>query len=181
MVALAKAKPGELNYASGGTGSSAHLAGELFNSLANVKIVRINYKGTGPALNDLVAGQVQVMFASPGSAVPSIKAGRLRALAVTTSRPSRLFPDLPTVAAALPGYEMTATAGVWAPAGTPATVVRRLNQEMVRVLDQPDVKEKLFKLGVEGGGDSPEEFSAIIKAEITRMGKVIKEAGIREE
>ena len=181
LIALAKTRPGELNYASGGTGSSAHLAAELFNSMAKVSIVRINYKGTGPALNELVAGQVQMMIATPGSVVPHIKSGRLRALAVTSPAPSRLFPGLPTVAASLPGYEITAKAGVLAPAGTPATIVSRLNQEMVRVLNQQEVKDKLFSLGVEAGGNSPEEFGAMMKSDIARMSKVIKEAGIRAD
>jgi len=181
LIALAKTRPKDLNYASGGTGSSSHLAAELLNSMAKVDIVRINYKGTGPALNDVIAGQVQMMIATPGSVVPNIKSGRLRALGVTSPDPSRLFPGLPTVAAALPGYEITAKAGVLAPAGTPAAIVNRLNQEMVRVLNQQDVKDKLFSLGVEAGGNSSEEFGAMMKSEMARMGKVIKDAGITAE
>ena len=181
LIALARSRPRALNYGSGGTGSSAHLAAELFNSMAKVEIVRINYKGTGPALNDVIAGQVQMMIATPGSVVPNIKSGRLRALAVTSSEPSRLFPGLPTVASTLPGYEITAKAGVFAPAGTPAGIVSRLNQEMVRTLNNPEVKERLFGLGVEATSSSPEEFSAIIKSDITRMGKVIRDSGIQME
>ncbi len=181
LIALAKVKGEQLNYASGGTGSSAHLAFELFNSMADTKIVRINYKGTGPALNDVIAGQVQMMIATPGSVVPNIKSGRLRALGVTSPEPTRLFPGLPTIASALPGYEITAKAGIWAPAGTPPAVIHRLNQEIVKVLAQPDTREKLFNIGVEAGGNTPEEFSAIIKSDITRMAKVIKEAGIAPE
>jgi tripartite-type tricarboxylate transporter receptor subunit TctC len=181
LIALATTRPRELNYASGGTGSSSHLAAELFNSMAKVQIVRINYKGTGPALNDVLAGQVQMMIATPGSVVPHIKSGRLRALAVTSSEPSRLFPGLATVATTLPGYEMAAKAGFLAPAGTPGVIINRLNQEMVRVLNSPEVKEKLFGLGVEATSSSPEEFGASIKADISRMGKVIKDSGIQGE
>jgi tripartite-type tricarboxylate transporter receptor subunit TctC len=181
FIALAKSRPKDLNYGSGGSGSSAHLAAELFNSMANVQIVRINYKGTGPALNDLLAGHVQMMIATPGSVTPNIKSGRLRALAVTSPKPSRLFPELPAVANTLPGYEITARAGVLAPAGTPSSIVNRLNQEIVRVLDQPDVKDKLFSLGVEAGGNTPAEFGAMIKSEMARMSKVIKAAGISPE
>ncbi len=181
LIALAKARPGELNYASAGTGSAAHLAGELFNSVANVKTVRINYKGTGPALIAIVAGEVHVMVATGGALVPNIQSGRVRALAVTTPEPSALFPGLPAVAETLPGYEITIMGGVLAPAGTPAPIINRLNQEMVRVLNQPDVRDKLFKTGVETGGISPEAFGNMIKSEIARMGKVIKDAGIRED
>jgi len=181
LIALAKARPGDLNYAAGGIGAPTHLAGELFNSMSKVKIVRINYKGSAPALNDLVAGHVQLMFA-PGSVAPQIKAGRLRALGVTNASPSVLFPGIPTIASSgVPGYEATSVWGLVAPAKTPAAVINRLNQEVLLVLSKPDVKERLLNAGIEVVGNSPEAFASFIKGEIDRMGKVIKDAGIRDE
>ena len=181
LIALARARPGDLNYAAGGIGAPTHLAGELFNSMAKVKIVRINYKGSGPALNDLLAGHVQLMFA-PGSVAPQIKAGRLKALGVTNSSTSVLFPGIPTIASSgVPGYEATSVWGLVAPAKTPAAVVSRLNQEVALVLNKPDVKEKLLNAGIEVVGNSPEAFAAFMKGEIARMGKVIKDANIRDE
>jgi tripartite-type tricarboxylate transporter receptor subunit TctC len=179
LIALARSRPGELNVATGGTGSSAHLAAELFNAMAGVNIVRINYKGTGPALNDIIAGQVQLMFAAAAGVATHIKSGRLRALAVGTAEPSRLTPDLPTVAATLPGYESSAISAVFVPARTPVALINRLNREIVRAINRESVKEKLLGTGVEPVGNSPSELARMIKAEITRMGKVIKDAGIR--
>ncbi len=182
LIALAKSRPGELNYASALAGGTIHLAAELFKAMAGVNIVRVPYKGSGPALNDLIAGQVQVMFATAGSVAPHIKSGRLRALAVTTSQPSALAPGLPAVAAAgLPGYESVAMFGMFAPARTPATIISRLHQEIVGVLNKADVKQRFFNVGVETVGSSPEEFAAAVKSEIARMGKVIKSAGIRAD
>lgn len=181
LIALAKARPGELNYGSSSTGSVNHVAAELFKSMAGVSLARVNYKGAGAALNDLMGGQVQVMFATAGTVTGHIKSARLRALAVTTAQPSELAPGLPTVAASgLPGYESSSLSGVFAPAGTEAVVITKLNQEIVRVLHRPDVKELLFKSGVEVMGSSPEDFTATIKAEIARMSKVIQDAGLRE-
>lgn len=182
LIALAKARPEALNYSSTGTGGAPHLAAELFNSMAGVKIVRINFKGGGPAGNALLAGEVQLSFASPTAVVPFIKSGRLRALAVSSARPSPLAPGLPTLAASgLPGYEVVTMVGLFAPAKTPAPVINRLNQEFARVLNQPDVKEKLFNAGVEAVGSSPEEWGAAVKSDMTRMGKVIKDAGIKAD
>jgi tripartite-type tricarboxylate transporter receptor subunit TctC len=182
LIALAKAKPGALNYASGGTGSSAHLAGELFKALAGVNLVQIPYKSNGAAINDLIGGQVQVMFATAGSAGPNVKSGKLRALAVTGLQPSPIMPGLPTVAASgVPGYEAESVTVVLAPAKTPATLVSRLNQEIVRVLNRADVKERFFNLGLETVGSTPAQLSATMKSEIARLGKVIKEAGIHEQ
>jgi tripartite-type tricarboxylate transporter receptor subunit TctC len=181
LIALAKAKPGALNYGSGNSGSITHLAAELFNSMAGTKIVRIPYKGAGPALNDLVAGQVQVMIATGSSSTAFIKSGRLRALAVTGAEPSSLFPGLPTVSASgVPGYEAVAFSGIFTTAGTPAAIVGRLNREMVNVLRQADVREKLLNLGIETIASTPEKLAATVKSEMVRMGKVIKDAGIRE-
>ena len=181
LVALAKAKPGELNYGSSGTGGSNHLAAELFRFMAGVNIVRINYKGAGPALTALLAGELQLMFPTAGAVTPHFKAGRVRALAVTSAEPTALFPGVPTVAAVLPGYESISIYGVFAPAKTPRTIIDKLNQEIVRFLNRSEVKEKFFTAGMEAVGSSPEQFAATVKSEMTRMGKVIKDAGIRTE
>jgi len=179
LIALAKAKPGELNYASGSIGSTPHLAPELFKRMASVDIVRVPYKGSGPALIDLIAGQVQVMFPTATGGLPHVKAGRLRALAVTSARPSALVPGLPTVAEALPGYESGVMYGVFVPARTPDAIVRRLNQESVRFLNTPEARERYFSAGVEVVGSSPEQLAAAVKSEMARMGKIIRDAGIR--
>lgn len=182
LVAYAKAHPGELNYGSGGTGSSTHLSVELFKSMTGVDIVRVPFRGNAPALNALVAGQLHVMFATAGAVAPHLQSGRLRALAVTSAQPSPLAPGLPTVAASgLPGYESTQIYGVFAPAGTATAIVRGLNAEIVRVLGRADVRERFLASGVEPVGSSPEQFAATIKSEIARMGKVIKNAGLRED
>ncbi len=182
LIALAKSKPGELNYASSSTGATPHLAAELFKAMAGVNIVRIPYKGSGPALTALVGGQVQLMFPNVGAATPHLKSGRLRALAVASAQPSTLAPGLPTAAAAgLPGYESSSPFGIFAPARTPVKLVALLNQEMVRILNAPDVREKLFSSGVEVVASSPQELAAVIKAEMAKWGKVIKDAGIRDE
>jgi tripartite-type tricarboxylate transporter receptor subunit TctC len=180
LIALAKSKPGQLNYASSGLGASNHLAAELFKAMAEVDIVRIGYKGASPGLNDLIAGQVQVMFPTAGAAVPLIKSGRVKALAVTGLERSAVAPDLPTIAASgLPGYESLAIYGIFAPAGTPRPIIGRLNKEIVRVLATPEVKSLFFKLGMETVGGSPEQLGAKVKSEMTRMGKVIQAAGIK--
>ncbi len=180
LITLARARPGDLNYASGGTGSSPHLASELFNSMAGIKIVRVNYKGTAPGLTALMAGEVQVMFATSG-ATSHVKSGKLRALAVTSAKPSALFPGSPVLAATLPGYESASLVGMFAPANTPAAIINRLNQEFVQILNQPEMKEKLFNTGVEVVASSSQELAATIKSDMARMGKVIKDAGIRAE
>jgi tripartite-type tricarboxylate transporter receptor subunit TctC len=179
LITLARAKPGQLNYGSGATGAAAQMAMELFKSLANVDITQISYRGNGPAVVALVAGEVQVAFATPASVAPHVKAGKLRPLAVTTSEPSALLPGLPTVAqSGLPGYEMVSVVGMFAPASTPDAIVRRLNQEIARVLHTPLVKEKFLNSGVEVVASSPEEFAAKIRSEMNRLGPVIRKAGI---
>jgi tripartite-type tricarboxylate transporter receptor subunit TctC len=180
LVVLAKAKPGELNYAAGTIGVSPHLAAELFKALAGVNIVRVPYKGGGPALNGLIGGEVHLMFPNAGSVMPHIKSGRVRALAVSTARPSALAPGLPTVAAAVPGYETGAVICVFAPARTPPAIVDLLNREIVRVLNDAVVKERLFNSGSEVVANSTGEFAAFIKSDMARMGKVIRDAGIHE-
>ncbi len=182
LVTAAKAAPGKLNYATGGTGSTPHLAAELLKSMAGINIVRINYKGSTPALNGLLSAEVHLMFAIAAAAMPHVKPGRLRALAVTSAQPSPLVPGLPTVAASgLPGYESGTTIGVFAPAGTPAALINLMNQEMARVLEKPDTKEKCFNVGMETVGSSPEVFAALVKSDIAKWGKVIRDAGIRAE
>jgi tripartite-type tricarboxylate transporter receptor subunit TctC len=182
LIALAKSRPGALNYAAGSSGSTPHLAAELFKSMAGVNIVRVPYKNNAAAYGDLISGQVQMMFATSGGATPHIKSGRLRALAVTDDQPSALLPGLPTVAASgLRGFESASVYGMFAPAGTAPTMIKRLNQEIVQVLHRPDIKERFAASGVEPVGSSPEEFAGKIKSEIARLGKVIKEAGIRED
>jgi tripartite-type tricarboxylate transporter receptor subunit TctC len=182
LIALAKAKPGELNYASSGTGASNHLAGELFKVMSGIDIVRIAYKGAAQGLNDLIGGRVQLMFPTSVAATPYVKSGQVRALAVTSAEPSALAPGLPTMAAAaLPGYESIAIYGVFAPARTPPAIIRKLNAEIVRVLNAPDLKERFFNIGMEPVGGSPEQLAATIRSEMARIAKVIKEAGIRSE
>lgn len=182
LIALAKARPGVLNYPSGAAGGVSHLSGELFKAMAGIDIVRIPFKGTNPALNALLGGQVQLMFATSVAVAPHIKSGRLRALAVTSAEPSALVPGLPTLAASgLPGYESVAMFGVFAPAKTPATLISQLNREIVRVLNRAEVKERVFNAGSEAVGSSPEKFAAAMRAEIAKMGKVIRDAGIRDE
>ena len=181
LIALAQNKRGELNYASASTGGTPHLAAELFKSMAGIDMVRVQYKGTGPAINALIAGEIQVSFPSASAVLPHVKSGRLRALGVTTSRPSSLAPGRPTVAETLPGYESVQMYGLFAPARTPESVIRVLNQEVARFLKTPATQNQISALGSESVGSTPQAFSAAIKAEVARMSKVIKDAGIKEE
>jgi len=155
---------------------------ELFKSMAGVNIVRVPYKGNAPALNDLIAGQIQVMFVTAATVTPHLASGRLKALAVTSAEPSVLAPGLPTVAASgLPGYESISIYGLFAPSRTHASIIRLLNQESAQFLKTTEVKERFFKVGVETVGSTPEEFAAVIKSDMVKMAKVIKDAGIRED
>lgn len=181
LIALARSRPGELNHSVGITGSSSQLASELFKVMAAINMVAVPYKGIGPALTALVGGQVQVSFGNPSAVTPHLKSGRLRALAVTSAQPSILFPDLPTVAATLPGYESVSMFGIFAPAKTPAAVINRLNQEITRALNTPAIKEKFLAVGIETVASSPERLGAAVKSEIARMGKLLRDAGIRAE
>ena len=180
LIALAKARPGELNYGAS-SGGATHLAAEMFKQMAGVNIVRIPYRGNGPALNDLIGGQIHLMFPVAAAVLPHIKTHRVRALAITSARGSDLVPDLPTVAATVPGYESVSIHAMMAPAGTPAAIINRLNQEIIRVINLPDVREKFLKATTEVVGSTPEQLAAVIKLEMARMGKVIKDAGIRED
>ena len=182
LIALAKAKPGELNYSTTVSGSAAHIAGELLKSMAGINIVRIGYKGNAPALLAAESNEVQMSFLSPGTVGPAMKSGKVRPLAVTSAKPSVLFPDLPPIAAAgLPGYESVNITGLFVPVNTPEPIIRKLNQEIVRVLNSAEVKNKILSTGVEPATSSPEEFSTAIQLDIARLGKVIKEAGIKAE
>ena len=180
LVALAKAKPGQLNYATGGTGSSNHLAAELFKSMAGIDLVRIPYKGSGPAVNDLVSGQVQIMFPTTAAGMPHVKSGRLKALGVTSLQRSALAPGLATVAeSGVPGYESVVMYALFAPAKTPAAVIKRLNKEVVQYLKSPAGTERFFTAGIEVVASTPGELATAMKSEMTRMGKLIKDAGLR--
>jgi tripartite-type tricarboxylate transporter receptor subunit TctC len=180
LIALAKAKPGELNYGASGTGSSNHLAAELFKSMAGINIVRVNYKGAGPALTALIAGEVQLMVPTAGAATPHVKAGRIRVLAVTSAEPSAFAPGIPTVAASgVPGYEAVTLYSVFVPAATPRPIIDKLNGEIVRLLKRPEMMEKLTNAGLEPAGSTPSQLAAIVKTETERMSKVIKASGIR--
>ena len=182
FVALAKARPGALNYGTTGIGSSPHLAAELFQAMAGVQFVRISYKGAGAALTDLIGGQIQLSFATASSVSPHLKTGRLRALGVSSARESILLPGLTTIAAAgLPGYESSSLQGVFAPAGVQAPILQKLSQEIMRYLHSSDAREKFLAVGVEVVGSTPEQFTATMKTEMSRMGKVIRDAGIRED
>ncbi len=180
LIALAKAKPGDINFATGPSGAIPHLSAELFKAMAGIDIVHIAYKGVGLAVTDLIGGRVQMMFPNASAALPHVKSGRLRGLAVTSAQPSTLAPGFPTLAASgLPGYECVAMYAVFVPAKTPAALVKRLNQEIVRVLNRPDIREKFLNASTEVIASSPEELAATMKSEMTRMGKVVKAAHIR--
>jgi tripartite-type tricarboxylate transporter receptor subunit TctC len=180
LIALAKAKPGALDYATGATGSSNHIAGELFQSMAKVKLTRIPYKNGSLQATDLLSGYVQIMFAS-ASMTPYIKSGRLRGVAVASAQPTALFPGLPTIASAgLPGYESGSYYVVFAPVKTPEPMIAKINQEAVRFLKTPEAKDRFLNAGMEAVGSTPAELGALIKADIARLSKVIKDANIRE-
>jgi tripartite-type tricarboxylate transporter receptor subunit TctC len=182
LVALVKAKPGQVNFASTGIASVGHLTGELLNTLAGMKMTHVPYKGGGQAIIDLVGGHVQVMFSGFSAAMPHIKSGRARALAVTGPKRSPALADVPTLAEqGFPGVEATAWYGVLAPAGTPQPVVTRLHGEIVKILRVPDVVQKLDGLGFEIVGSQPAEFGAYIKSEITKWAKVVKASGAKAD
>ena len=182
LIALARAKPGELNYGSGASGGAAHITGEMLKSMAHIDIVRIPYKGDGPAMTGVIRGEVQVMFPTASSVLPHLKSNRLKALAVASAQPSALLPGMPTVAAAgLPGFESGTLVGILAPVKTPSAIITRLNQEIVLILNKVEVREKFLSMGVETIASSPEVLAATMKAEIARLSKVIREAGIRAD
>jgi len=182
LVALAKSRPGQLNFASSGTGTAPHLSGELFKALAGVNLVHIPYKGSPPAVTDLMAGEVALMFSPSSTVLPHVKSGRLRALAVTTASRLPSLPDLPTVAeSGLKGYETITWFGFVAPAKTPPAVVTRLNAEIVKVLALPDVRNQFGIQGIEVLGGTPEQFASTIRDEIAKWAKVIRLSGAKAE
>jgi len=182
LIALAKSSPGRLNYASSGSGAAAHLAGELFKAMTGVDMVHVPYKGAQPALTDVIAGQAQLMFATSASVIPYIKAGRLRALAVTAAQRSASIPELPTVAeAGVPGFEAITWHGVVVPAATPAALVARLNRDIVAALKERELRERLEALGAEVAPGTPREFADYIAREIPKWAKVVKDSGARAE
>jgi tripartite-type tricarboxylate transporter receptor subunit TctC len=182
LISLAKAKPGELTYASGGTGTGNHMAAELFKSVAGLDIRHIPYKGVLAAVPDLLGARVSMMFSPLPVVLPLVREGKLRAIAVTSLKRSTSAPDVPTVAeSGYPGFEVTIWYGLVAPAGTSPAIIRRLQSEIVKALAQPDLRAKLAEQGLEAIGNSPEQFAAVIKAETPVWAKVIKEAGIKPD
>jgi tripartite-type tricarboxylate transporter receptor subunit TctC len=180
FIAYAKANPGKLNFGSGSTGSAGHLAGELFKTMAGVDMTHVPYKGAGPAMQDLVAGQIQLMFDNLASSLGQIRAGKVRALAVTTAKRTSLAPDLPTIAeSGLPGFDINTWFGVFVPAKTPQPIVDRLHAEFTRALAMPDVRQKMIDLGAEPVGSTPAEFAALIRSEKDKYARVIKASGAK--
>ncbi|HYK12387.1 MAG TPA: tripartite tricarboxylate transporter substrate binding protein [Burkholderiales bacterium] len=180
FIAVAKARPGKLNFASTGNGTSQHLSAELFKFMAGLDMVHIPYKGTAPALTELVAGQVDLAFENMPALIPHIQAGRLRALAVTTTKRSAVMPELPTIAeAALPGYDASVWFGVFAPAGTPRPVVDRLHGEILKALQTQDLKSRMVAMGTDVSGMGPDDFSAYVRKEIPKWANLVKAAGVK--
>lgn len=182
LIAFARARPGQMNYASAGTGTYPHMTMELFLSMAKLKMVHIPYKGTGPAMIDMVAGHTSVMAATILTGMPQIRAGRLRPLGISSAVRSAVVPEIPTVAeAGLPGFESVQWYGLLAPAQTPKEIVNRLHAEMVRILQQPEIKERIAGDGADPVGTTPEEFARYIQTELVKWAKVAREAGIKQE
>lgn len=179
FIALAKSKPGQLNYAA--TGTNNLIAAELFNHMAGVKTVAVNYKGTGQALNALLSGEVQMFVISPLIALPQVKAGKLRAIGLTGLKRSPVLPDLPTIAETLPGYEQIVWHSVVVPAKTPKPIVAKLSRELMRILKQPDVHERFAAQGLDAIGSTPEELAALIKKELVLYGKMVKQIGLKPQ
>lgn len=180
FIKLAKSKPGKLNFGSGSTGSAGHLAGELFKTMAGVDMAHIPYKGAAGAMQDLIGGRVDLMFDNLASSLSQVKGGRVRALAVTTSKRTKLAPELPTIAeSGLPGFDISTWFGIFVPAGTPRPVVDRLHAEFTRALAAPDVREKMLALGAEPVGSTPEQFTAYVKAEAAKYAKLVRTSGAK--
>ncbi|MBX9813061.1 MAG: tripartite tricarboxylate transporter substrate binding protein [Burkholderiales bacterium] len=180
LVVLAKSKPGQISYASAGAGTGTHLAGEMFKIMAGVDMVHVPYKGGGAVISDLLGGQVALTFATLPSVMPYVKAGRLRAVAMTTTQRWPGLPEVPTIAeSGFPGFEISTWIGLLAPAGTPKDVVGKLHGEMVRILKLPDVRERFESLGMEPVGDTPDQFAQYIRSELAKYAKVVKQSGAR--
>ncbi len=182
LVSMARLKPGVLHYGAGGAASPNLLAGDLLKAMARINIITVSFRGLAPALNALIGGEVELGFASAVSAMPHVRTGKLRALAVTAAQPTILAPGLPTVAASgVPEYESVSIYGLLAPVTTPVTIINRLHQEIIRVLNTEDIKEKFFKFGADTSGISPQQYAARISSDIAVMGKIIRDNGIRGE
>ena len=182
LIAYAKANPGKLNFASSGNAAAQHLAGESFKIAADVQMQHVPYKGSAPALTDLIGGQVQLMFDSMPSAMPHVKAGKLRPLAVTTAKRSAAVPDLPTVAeAGVPGYDISTWYGLWAPKGTSREITERIASETAKILKVPDVRERYAALGAEPVGSTPDEFAAYCRSELSKWAKIVRESGAKAD
>lgn len=181
LIALAKAKPGAISFASSGNGSTAHLSSELFKSMTGINIVHIPYKGAGPALTDLVGGQVQIMFTGISSTLPYVKAGRLKALGVSSEKRVPILPDVPAVNEEIAGYEVNTWYGVFAPVQLPKPIVGKLNQTLAKIFATPDARQRLAALGAEPVTMTPEQFALVVRKEIAKWAKVIEESGARPE
>jgi tripartite-type tricarboxylate transporter receptor subunit TctC len=182
FIRLAKTKPGQMNFGSGGSGTSNHLAGELFNIVAGVKLVHVPYKGVNLAMNDVLSGQIHLVVIGVPAAAPHIKAGKLRALALVAPQRAAALPEVPTVAeAGLPNFEVTTWYGILAPAGTPRTIVTRLNAELVKTMHAPELKERLAAMATDPATSTPEEFADYIKREIVKWGEVVRQAGLKAD
>jgi tripartite-type tricarboxylate transporter receptor subunit TctC len=179
---VAKAKPGQLNYGSAGTGTSPHLTFELFKRMASIDVVHVPYKGTGPAITDLVGGQVQTMITGVVALMPHVKSGKLRALGVTSAKRVAALPDVPTVAeSGVPGFDVSSWFGVFLPAHTPGPIVMKMNAEIRRTLEQPSVRQRLIDQGADPSSNTPEEFAAYVKTEMARWGEVVRSTGARAD
>jgi tripartite-type tricarboxylate transporter receptor subunit TctC len=182
LIALARAKPGQLAYVSLGSGSMGHLSGEMLASLASVKLLHVPYKSLGQAIPDLISGQVQLLFLGIASAQAQVKSGKLRAIAVSGAKRSRMMPQLPTVAeSGVKGFDLTGWYGAFVPAGTPQDIIARLHKEIVRALQMPDVRDRLSADGAEVVGNSPREFDAFVRSELVKWAKVVKLSGAKAE
>jgi tripartite-type tricarboxylate transporter receptor subunit TctC len=182
LIAYGKANPARLNFASSGNAAAQHLAGESFKIATGVQMQHVPYKGSTPALTDVIGGQVQLMFDSMPSATPFVKSGKLRALAVSTSKRSPAFPDLPTIAeAGVPGFDISTWYGLWAPKSTPKDIVERIAVEVAKILKSPEVRDRYAALGAEPIGSSPEEFAAYCKSELLKWGRIVKESGAKAD
>jgi tripartite-type tricarboxylate transporter receptor subunit TctC len=182
LIALAKARAGDLNYASSGSGTPAHLAGELFKSMAGINIVHVPYKGSPPALTSVLSGETSMLFSPVTIAIPHTKSGKLRALGVTTAKRSKLVPELPTIGeSGLPGYEVTQWYGMQVPAGTPKDVIAKINGEVGKILAMPDIVEKLVLFGAEPAPSTPEFMTAYVKSEVEKWAKVVKASGAKAD
>jgi tripartite-type tricarboxylate transporter receptor subunit TctC len=179
LIATAKAKPGQLNYGSAGAGSSSHLAVELFKTMAQVEMTHVPYKGTGPLIADILGGQIALTIASAVPLTPQVKSGRMRALGVTGPRRSAVFPDVPAIAEALPGYEVVNWFGIMAPAGTPKAIVSRINAELQKALQSPELVKRLNAVTAEVVGGTPEAFAKVIRSDYAKWAKVVKQSGAR--